>query len=331
MLSGLKIVKELGRKEILLSITRDPATGRAYWGASDGKVYAADPLAEKPEFQELEGHASYVTGVAWTGSTLVSGSYDGRLIWWDLAAGKPGRTVEAHSKWIRRVTATIDGKLVASVADDMVCRVWDAGSGQLVHELRGHEAQTPHHFPSMLYAAAFSADGARLATIDKVGHLVVWDVASGKQLKTLETPGMYTWDPKQRIHSIGGPRSLAFSPDGKQLAVGGMGQVGNIDHLEGKSRVELFDLEKGERLLELQNDQFKGLVEKLIFMPDGKELLAAGGDNGGFLQAIDIAEKKISKQEKSPTHVHDAIINESCDRVFAASHGKLVVWELQKA
>src|SRR5438552_257273 len=86
---------------------------------------------------------------------------------------------------------------------------------------------------SKVYAVAFSADGYRLATGDKVGHVVVWDVESGKQLTTCEAPGMYTWDPVQRLHSIGGIRSLAFSPDGTRLAVGGMGKVGNIDHLEG--------------------------------------------------------------------------------------------------
>src|SRR5262249_52413344 len=157
------------------------------------------------------------------------------------------RAVEAHQKWIRRVASTRDGKLLASVADDMRCRLWDAADGKMLHELRGHEEMTPHHYPSMLYASAFSADGKYLATGDKVGHVVVWETATAKQVATLETPVMYTWDPTQRRHSIGGIRSLAFSPDGKLLAVGGMGKVGNIDHLEGKARVEVFDWAKGER------------------------------------------------------------------------------------
>ena len=58
---------------------------------------------------------------------------------------------------------------------------------------------------------------------------------------TVEAPTMYTWDPTARIHSTGGVRSLAFSPDGSMLVVGGTGKVGNIDHLDAKARIEVFD------------------------------------------------------------------------------------------
>ena len=144
-----------------------------------------------------------MTGVALAGKTLVSGSYDCKLIWWDTKKNKEIRSIEAHSKWIRKVRVSPDGKLFASVADDMVCRVWDAETGKKVHELRGHQEKTPNHFNSMLYAVAFSPDGKYLATGDKVGHIVVWDVAKGTQLAAMEAPIMYTWDPSARLHSIG--------------------------------------------------------------------------------------------------------------------------------
>jgi WD40 repeat protein len=94
---------------------------------------------------------------------------------------------------------------------------------------------------------------------------------------------MYTWDPTARRHSIGGIRSLAFSPDGALLAVGGMGKVGNIDHLEGKARVEVFDWKKGERAHEFVSDQFKGIVNRLVFHPAGDWLAGAGGAAIGLL------------------------------------------------
>src|SRR5260370_23269760 len=200
---------------------------------------------------------------------LVSGSYDGRLIWWDVEQRTQIRAVEAHKKWIRRVIVTPDGKTVVSVADDMVCRLWDADSGKPMRELRGHKEKTPHHFPSMLQACAASADGKCRATGDKTGHVVVWELATGKEAATVEAPVMYTWDPVQRVHSIGGIRSLAFSADGKQLASGGLGEVGNIDHLEGKARVEVFDWQAGKRTHQFPDHKFHRLVEVLEFQPGG--------------------------------------------------------------
>src|SRR5262249_32378128 len=239
------------------------------------------------------------------------------------------QAVDAHCKWIRRVVATRDGQTVASVADDMVCRLWNAATGQLVRELRGHEEETPHHFPSMLHACALSADGRYGGTGDKVGHVVVWEVASGKQLATLETPVMYTWDPVQRRHSIGGIRSLAFSPDGKLLAVGGIGKIGNIDHLDGKAQVEVFDWAARQRTHEFSSDKFKGLVEHLEFHPQGDWLLAAGGAGDGFLMFFDPKAKKALRQEKVAMHVHDVTLNETGDSIYAAGQGKVMVFEMK--
>lgn len=326
--SKLKSVKEINRNDILLSIARQANSNNLFVGSSDANVYHLDVMAEKPEPKPFAGHASYVTGVVCVGEQVVSGSYDGTLIWWNQQTGEKIRQQDAHARWIRGLAISTDGQTLVSVADDMVCRVWDAQSGSLKHELRGHEAKTPNNFPSMLYACAISADGTRIATGDRVGHVVIWDTASGQQVSTLEAPVMYTWDPTARIHSIGGIRSLAFSPDGKRLAVGGMGKVGNIDHLEGKARIEIYDLEKGEQVHLHESNDLKGLVERLIFAREGNWLLAAGGDNGGFLIFLDPASGQMIKQEKSPTHIHDAIVNETDDTIYIAAHNKIIVWSL---
>lgn len=328
MAETLKVVKELPRKEMVFALAHVPGGRRVVFGGSDFGVYDVDLAAEKPEPRKLGGHESYVTGVAVAGKTAVSGGYDGRLIWWDLDSGKKVREVAAHTKWIRRVAATRDGKLVASVADDMACRLWDAETGEKRHELNGHQAITPHHFPSMLYALAFTPDGRHVATGDKVGHIVVWDVATGRPSATLEAPTFYTWDPRQRRHSIGGIRALAFSPDGTRLAVGGMGPVGNIDHLEGHTRVEVFDWAKGARTHEIPGET-KGMIERLIFVPGGDGLLAVGGANDGFLMKVDLKSKAVLLQEKAPAHVHDAALGDTPAVLFTAAFGKVAAYDLK--
>ena len=193
----LKAVKTLARPDIVFAIARKPGTSQVFCGGSDFSVYQLDLEEPKPEPKELGRHESYVTGLACSGATLVSGGYDGRLIWWNAESHSKIREVPAHAKWIRNVAATPDGSIIASVADDMVCRLWDCSSGRLIRELRGHAELTPSHLTSMLYALAISRDGTLLATGDKVGHIVVWDIQSGRSLARAprhrsSTPGILT-------------------------------------------------------------------------------------------------------------------------------------------
>lgn len=323
----LKVAKDLPRQGAVFSIKRVGETSRYVFGGSDFKVHEVDLGQEKPEPKTFGAHESYVTGIALAGKWAVSGGYDRRLIWWDLETKSQTRSIDAHQKWIRCVAATPDGKTIASVADDMVCRLWDAETGALLHELRGHGEMTPHHFPSMLFACAISADGRLVATTDKVGHVVVWEIASGRSLATFDAPVMYTWDPVQRRHSIGGIRAVAFSPDGQRIAVGGIGKISNIDHLDGKARVEVFDWEKKERTHEFPGDKFNGLVEHLQFLPGGEGLLAMGGAADGFLIAYDLKAKTLVAQEKVRMHVQDFVLDPSSDTFIVAGHGRILAYE----
>jgi WD40 repeat protein len=324
----LKQSQDFPRQAITFAVARPEDSTAVYLGGSDFKVFVADLSAAKFEPKELYSHGSYVTGLALADNALVSGAYDGKLIWWDLTSGKISRTLDAHIKWIRKVIASPDQSLIASVADDMVCRVWEAASGKLVHELRGHRELTPTHYPSMLYAAVFSADGALLATADKVGHIVVWDVASGKQVGACEAPVMYTWDPVQRLHSIGGVRSLAFSPDGSKLAAGGTNKIGNIDHLEAKSRIEVFDWKASKQIAEFNGDKFAGIVNRLAWAPNGSWLLGAGGAAEGFLLFYDVTAKKLLRQEKLGMHVHDFALSPDCSELITVGHNRVMVHKM---
>ena len=83
--------------------------------------------------------------------------------------------------------------------------------------------------------------------------MYVWDVETGKLVKTLEPIG------KDAV-------SVALSPDGRRIASGG-----------SDGRVYLWDLESGDLLATLTDG--KGPVQAVVFSPTGRYLLTAGGSD----------------------------------------------------
>jgi WD40 repeat protein len=324
---NLRNVKELGRRDILFSVARMPRTGRLFVGSSDFKVHELDVSQNNPQASDFVGHTSYVTCVRLAGNSLISGSYDGKLIWWNREERRPSRTIDAHARYIRALAVSPDGTKVASVADDMVCRLWNPATGERLRELRGHQERTPQNFASMLYNCVFSADGRYLATGDRIGHVVIWEVSTGRPAGAVDAPLLYTWDGTQRIRSIGGARGLAFSPDGRQLAVGGVGQIGNVDALQGPSRVEVFDWQQGRRLLEFTGAQ--GIINRLEFHPRGDWLCAVGGGSNGIIMLYHTGRRAMLHQGNLPMHVHDLAFNEDHTTFYAVGHQKIVVTEIR--
>ena len=327
----IKVSKTFSLPGIAFCLASSRTSPTIYAGLSDFSIQKADVSAEKIEATVWGAakHNSYLMGLVECGDALVSGGYDCSLIWWNLQSGEIIRTVtDAHAKWIRMLAVSPDQTRVVSVGDDMKTKLWDAATGECLATWGDYELKTPHGFPSMLYAVTFSLDGKWLATGDRTGRVLIRDAASGKIASTLETPVMYTWDPKARRHSIGGIRSLAFSNDSQQLAVGGMGHVGNIDHLEGVSRIEVFNWQTAERRFEIEDGKHKGLVESLQFGPGDAYLVAAGGDQSGFVSAWNMLDGKLLAQDKAPMHVHDFELSSDGRSLIAVGHLQGAVIEL---
>jgi WD40 repeat protein len=324
---NLRNVREIIRRDILFSVARVPSSSRIIVASNDHKVYELDASQAMPAPRQLADHGRYVNAVRLVGNTVISGGYDNRLIWWDLPNNRAIRTIEdAHRRQVRQLAVSPDGTKLASVADDMKCKLWNVANGERIRELSGHEERTPTGFGSMLYCCAFSNDGTKLATGDRVGRVVIWNVADGERLSTLEVPSLYTWDGRQRIRSIGGIRSLAFSPDGTQIAVGGVGQIENVDGLGGPSRVEIHNWSRRERVSEFTGAQ-QGLVNKLIWHRDW--LCGIGGGNNGFIFFRNTQNNTFIHQMNLPMHTHDSAFNEDYTTLYHVGHQRIVVQEMR--
>ena len=86
---------------------------------------------------------------------------------WEIPSGKLMRTVKAHSGWVRAVTFSPDGKVLASCSDDTSIKLWDAATGRLIRTLRGHREP--------VRAIAFSPDGRRLASASLDRSVKLWE------------------------------------------------------------------------------------------------------------------------------------------------------------
>jgi WD40 repeat protein len=332
------------------ALSFDAAAKRLYAGSDDYSVYVLDPTAAKKEplakwtkhDNFVSAHDNFVSASAFVVNGdkkfLVTGSFDRNLIWWNVDKGEALRSVEAHAGWVRDLVVTPDGTRLISCGDDMLVKVWEAENGKPIRAMEGHAKQTPQGHVTALYALAVSPDGKYVASGDRIGAVNVWEIDSGKKVQNLEVPILYTYDPKQRKRSLGGIRALAFSPDGTHLAVGGMGQVENVDGLAGLVHVEVWDWRKPAKKFTSGAAGHKGMIETLVFHPDKTWLIGAGGgsDNGVLaFWKVDPMPTDVEKKDavtvqriKMEGHVHRMALNVSGNVAYLAGFKKLDVWAL---
>ncbi len=151
---------------------------------------------------------------------------------------------------VNGVAFSKDGKLLVAAAGEPglfgeATLLATDGTRSVPATFRGHK--------DSLYAAALSPDGQVLATGGYDSAIKLWNVASGRELRTLEG------------HN-GAVFELAFRADGQVLA-----------SASGDRTVKLWNVATGERLDTLKESQKE--LYTLAFSPDGSRLAAAGVDN----------------------------------------------------
>jgi WD40 repeat protein/serine/threonine protein kinase len=195
------------------------------------------------------------------------------------------RELPGHTKDVRSVAISPDGARMVSVSDDNTVRVWDVDAGRELHCLKNHYD---------LEAVAFSRDGTRFATGG--AEFVIWDATTVKKLHTIKLKaGVFgvAFSPDGRRIAAGyghqegavrlwdaetgeekavikipdmRPNHVAFSPNGKLLAVASDGS--NNDGI-----VSVWTLETGKVLQTFPKTD--GFLLGLDFSPDSKFVAAA--------------------------------------------------------
>jgi WD40 repeat protein/tRNA A-37 threonylcarbamoyl transferase component Bud32 len=143
------------------------------------------------------------------GKYVAAGGMNRLVTLWEAATGQTVRRFPEFPDPVLKVSFSQDGRRLLATSDSSA-RVWKLPSGQEMFRF----PLTSTHIPTSpsttgIGKASFSADGQRLATAPGDGTVKLWDTTTGQQILSLTGPG------SQVI-------CVAFSPDGRWLAAGGV-------------------------------------------------------------------------------------------------------------
>lgn len=315
----------------VLGLAAVPDGSRLFAACMDGQVFSVDTASGNAS--AFPGrHTSFASGCKLLpdARTLISGGYDGCLIWHDVESRGEARRVLAHDFWSWQLALSPGGEHIASVTGQYLAggekyepapaagptvKIFDARSGELLHAW--------DHLPPVL-SAAFSPDGKHLAAANMMGEVRVRDVTSGQIASQFTAPDFTSWGIIKSPHYCGGIYSMAFAPDGASLLCCGMGPMTDPMAGNGKMTWQRWAWrDSPPKMLEKIHDgeHGAGLMETLAHLPDGSAFVMAGRQAQGTWNAavFSAADGKLLASLDTKSRVTRSVFSADGKTLFLAA------------
>ncbi|MEK6299587.1 MAG: caspase family protein [Acidobacteriota bacterium] len=313
---------------------RFSADGRTLIAMADGKVrrWEVETGRELPG-TNLPAAKDFIAALlSEEGRILAASNLDSSAVrLWDTTAGRELQAVtfekedrlgeqdsialSPNGSLLAALTETTKASRKGSVETTIQIKFWEVASGKKTQSFK--VSSTPMQFgvpgvtgePASL---AFSGDGAWVAVRNE-GSMKIWDVATGRELKSFATPRVANGNPADQAYAMFASKFL-FSPDRRLLSIVSDGR-----------KIDLVDASSATVVQTLAGHS--GAIIGMTFSADTKLFASSGSDNQ--IKVWDAATgRELSTLSGAATPISDLAFSPDGKSLSVAGHQAVSSWEL---